>query len=281
MKINGIDNANILDQNKTSWNALAEMAFGWTALPSYGILCPTEDDLHLFPDLNGKKVLEIGCGSGHSLKWCANHGANELWGLDISENQLENTKKVLAEIEVTPQLFCSPMEQNPGIPLAYFDVVYSVYAIGWTVDLQTTFKLISSYLKPGGTFIFSWDHPFLHCIETASQMEQGIPLRHGDHPDYHETGNENLIFSGCYYEKTSDNFKKADNPLTFQNRRLCDYINALAHAGFAVERVVEEADKETLERECEFSSDYYSAYKAKHFPLSIIIKARNFCMLGI
>jgi SAM-dependent methyltransferase len=275
MMNNNIDNTNILNQNKTSWNALAEMAFGWTALPTYGLLCPTEDDLHLFPDLTDKKILEIGCGSGHSLKWCANHGASDLWGLDISENQLENTKKVLTEIGVIPQLFCSPMEKNPGIPLEYFDIVYSVYAIGWTVDLLTTFNLISSYLKPGGTFIFSWDHPFLHCIETASQMEQGIPLRHGDHAEYNETGNENLIFSGCYYEKSNDNFKKSNNPLTFQNRRLCDYINALASAGFAVERVVEETDKETLERECEFSSDYYSPYKAKHFPLSIIIKARK------
>jgi hypothetical protein len=63
--------------------------------------------------------------------------------------------------------------------------------------------------------------------------------------------------------------------MTLYNRRLCDYINALAQAGFAVERVVEEADKETLERECEFTSRYYSAFKAKHFPLSIIIKARK------
>jgi SAM-dependent methyltransferase len=266
-------NETILNQNKTSWNAIADMAFRWTALPTYGILCPTEDDLHLFPDLTDKKILEIGCGSGHSLKWCAEHGASELWGLDISENQLANTKKVLVDIGVTPRLFCSPMEQNPGIPLEYFDVVYSIYAIGWTVDLQKTFNLISSYLKPGGTFIFSWDHPFLHCIETASQMEQGIPLRHGDHTEYHETSDERLIFSGCYYESDLYNFKKKDNPMSLTNRRLCDYINALAKAGFAVERVVEEADKETLERECEFSSNYYSAYKAKHFPLSIIIKA--------
>ncbi|MDR0964427.1 MAG: class I SAM-dependent methyltransferase [Clostridium sp.] len=264
---------NILKQNKTSWNAMADMAFGWTALPKYGLLCPTEDDLHLFPDLNGKTVLDIGCGSGHSLKWCAEHGADELYGLDISENQLKNAKRMLEEIGVMPRLFCSPMEQNPGIPPVYFDVVYSVYAIGWTIDLQTTFNLISSYLKPNGTFIFSWDHPFMHCIETASQMEQGIALRHGDHPEYHDTGDERLIFSGCYYEATADNFMKAGNPLTLKNRRLCDYINALANAGFVVERVVEEADKETLECECEFSSEFYSPYKAKHFPLSLIVKA--------
>jgi cyclopropane fatty-acyl-phospholipid synthase-like methyltransferase len=61
--------------------------------------------LHLFPDLNGKKILDIGCGSGHSLKWCAEQGAGELWGLDISENQLKNAKKVITEIGVIPQLF--------------------------------------------------------------------------------------------------------------------------------------------------------------------------------
>jgi hypothetical protein len=38
-------------------------------------------------------------------------------------------------------------------------------------------------------------------------------------------------------------------PLTLYNRRLSDYINTLAAAGFAVERLVEETDKETLERE--------------------------------
>ncbi|MDR0963497.1 MAG: class I SAM-dependent methyltransferase, partial [Clostridium sp.] len=183
---------NILNQNKTSWNAIADSFFGVTALPTYGCLCPTEDDLHLFPDLNGKKVLDIGCGSGHSLKWCGEHGADELWGLDISENQLANAKKVLTQSGFAPRLFCSPMEQNPGIPQAYFDVVYSIYAIGWTVDLQATFNLSATYLKPGGMFNFSWDHPFMHCVETASQIEQGIEAKPGDRPEYTETADERL-----------------------------------------------------------------------------------------
>ena len=180
-------NNEILAQNKTSWNAIADSFFGVTALPVYGCLCPTEDELHLFPDLSGKKVLDIGCGSGHSLKWCGDHGAIELWGLDISERQLENAKKLLAENGYDRKLFCSPMEINPGLPTGSFDVVYSIYAIGWTVDLQKTFDLISVYLKPGGVFIFSWDHPFMHCVDVQD---------------------EKLIFSGSYFEQEPFTFMR-------------------------------------------------------------------------
>ena len=247
-------NEKILTQNRTSWNAMADSWFGVTALPTYGCLCPTEDELNLFPDLIGRKVLDIGCGSGHSLKWCGDKGAVELWGLDISDRQLENAAKYLAENGYAPELYNSPMEKDPGLPENYFDVVYSIYAIGWTTNLQTTFRLISTYLKPGGTFIFSWDHPFMHCVDVEG---------------------EKLIFSGNYFEHEPFTFEKGGNPVTLYNRRLSDYINTLAEAGFAVEQVVEETDKETMERDCEFSSKYYAPCKAKRFPLSLIVKARK------
>lgn len=72
---------NILRQNKESWDAIADSFFGVAALPVYGCFIPTEDELGLFPVLKDKKVLDIGCGSGHSLKWCGDKGAEELWGL--------------------------------------------------------------------------------------------------------------------------------------------------------------------------------------------------------
>lgn len=260
----------IIKQNKKSWDAIADSFFGVTALPVYGCFIPTEDELNLFPNLINKKVLDIGCGSGHSLKWCGDKGAKELWGLDLSTRQIENATKFLSDNHYKANLFNAPMEQNPGIPKNYFDIVYSIYAIGWTVDIQTTFNLISSYLKKDGIFIFSWDHPFMHCVEASDNT---------------------LIFSGSYFEEKPFTFKKNKNtpvnrnnsdfdketgvPLTLYNRRLSDYINALAKAGFAVERVVEETDKKTLDSDYVFSSRYYSACKAKQFPQSIIFKAKK------
>lgn len=148
----------IIETNKTYWNDHADLWFGTTALPEYGVCFPTEDDLHLFGDVSGKSMLEICCGSGHSLLYNANRGAKELWGVDISQKQLENASKLLADNGCSAKLICAKMEDELDVPKGYFDYVYSIYGIGWTTDLQGTFDKIASYLKKDGIFIFSWHH---------------------------------------------------------------------------------------------------------------------------
>lgn len=82
--------AAVREKNRQYWDGAADNWFGATALPEYGVHCVTEDELHFFDGVQGKRMLEVGCGSGHSLVWQAKHGAGELWGLDISESQLRN-----------------------------------------------------------------------------------------------------------------------------------------------------------------------------------------------
>jgi len=245
---------NILIQNKQSWDAMADSWYGTTALPTYGCLIPTEDELNLFPNLHSQKVLDIGCGSGHSLKWCGDKGASELWGLDMSTKQIENAMKFLNENGYAPTLINSPMEFDCRLPKEYFDVVYSIYAIGWTVNLQTTFNNIASYLKKDGVFIFSWDHPFMHCVDVQE---------------------DKITFEGCYLDEGIFSYIQRGNPVTIKNRKLSTYINSLVKAGFMVEQLIEETNDETLMRQVEFSSGYYTPYKAKKFPLSFIIKSRK------
>jgi SAM-dependent methyltransferase len=117
----------ILFQNKKSWDAMADSWFGSTALPTYGCLIPTEDELKLFPNMLNKKVLDIGCGSGHSLRWCGDNGATELWGIGMSTKQIENAKCFLKENGYLPKLFNSPMESDCGLPIlryCIFDICY-------------------------------------------------------------------------------------------------------------------------------------------------------------
>ena len=140
-----MNNEDIIASNKAYWNDHADLWFGTTALPVYGVRFPTEDDLHLFGDVTGKKMLEICCGSGHSLKYNAQKGAGELWGVDLSQKQLDNAAKLLKDNGYSAKLICSKMEDELDVPKDYFDYVYSIYGIGWTTDLQGTFDKIASY----------------------------------------------------------------------------------------------------------------------------------------
>ncbi len=157
-------NINTIHQtNETFWSIKGNDVLGTTALPLYGAFV-SEENCQLFGEMNGKKVLEIGCGTGHSLHYVGKRGASELWGLDISKDQIDKTKAYLAKHDLVSNLICSPMEEACGIPTDYFDIVYSVYGIGWTTDLDCTFERVYSYLKQGGTFIFSWSHPIHKCV---------------------------------------------------------------------------------------------------------------------
>ncbi|HML47854.1 MAG TPA: class I SAM-dependent methyltransferase [Clostridia bacterium] len=241
-----------MKQNQAAWNSIADDWFGSTALPVYGPTLPTENALNLFGSLTGKKVLDIGCGSGHSLLYQAKQGAAELWGLDLSSRQIHNADGLLRENGYAPHLFQSPMEANPGIPTNYFDVVYSIYAFGWTWDLEKSVGLVYEYLKPSGVFIFSWDNPLAQCLDA-------------------EDGKYVLFRS--YLEEAEIEFSKVGQPMILKNWKLSSYVNALAAAGFKIERLVEETDESILRQEQAFTTKYYSKHKAQLIHTSFILKA--------
>ena len=53
--------------NTALWDEKGSDVIGVTALPTLGAFI-SEENNHLFGDVSGKKVLEIGCGRGHSLQ---------------------------------------------------------------------------------------------------------------------------------------------------------------------------------------------------------------------
>ena len=243
---------NVSEIHKTNiefWDTIGNEFLGATALPSWGGYLPSEDKLNLLGNLSDKRVLEIGCGNGHSLKYAANLGAADLWGLDISANQLERAKSFLEEYEITARLVCSPMEDECGLPTDYFDLVYSVYGIGWTTNLSKTFKLIHSYLKKDGGFIFGWSHPIHKCVSVE---------------------NGKLIFSNSYFNEEWYCADMSDKEIMLSNRMLSTYINALASNGFVIEKLIEETDKENA-----MVSDNNFGRKALMLPTAFVVKARK------
>lgn len=255
-----MENKVIIQNNKTYWDTNADLWFGTTALPKYGVKFVTEDDLHLFGDVSGKKMLEICCGSGHSLKYHADRNAAELWGVDLSHKQIENAKVYLEENGYTAKFICAPMESGLNIPTNYFDYVYSIYGIGWTTDLQGTFNKIASYLKKDGIFIFSWHHTLNYCVAWSCNQRKDI------------IENNQLIFNRSYFDESYFKMPVHDSEIVLCNRKISTYINALARAGFVVEQMIEETDKETMES---VEDDGDKSRKARMLPISVCFKARK------
>lgn len=243
-----LDASAVHKTNNAFWSTVGGEVLGVTALPSYGGFM-TEEKSHLLGDLTGKKVLELACGNGRSLQYVHDLGAAELWGVDISQEQLNRTRTFLSAQNISARLICSPMETACGIPENYFDVVYSIFGIGWTTGLDETFRLIHTYLKPGGTFLFNWSHPIHKC----TSFENG-----------------KLVFRNSYYDERWYAAEIGGREVMLSNRMLSTYLNALAAAGFLLERLLEKGDEELQEAD----GGTFGA-KAGIVPVGFVIKAKK------
>ncbi|MDE6724361.1 MAG: class I SAM-dependent methyltransferase, partial [Ruminiclostridium sp.] len=145
------------------------------------------------------------------------------------------------------------------IPKEYFDYVYSIYGIGWTTDLQGTFDKIASYLKKDGIFIFSWHHTLNYCVAWSCEERKEI------------VENNQLVFRKSYFDEDYFTMPVDGSEIILCNRKISTYINALANAGFVIEQMIEQNDKETME-----STDITDKNrKAKMIPISVCFKARK------
>jgi len=252
-----ITRKDLITINQNGWNVVAPKFYGGTALPKYGPLAATEPQLQLIDDLKGKAVLELGCGSGHTLEylWKVKQ-AGELWGLDFSQEQLRFTRELLTQENIPAKLVLASMDENPGIPESHFDLVVAIYAVGWTPDLARTFSLVHSYLKPGGRFIFSWEHPLYRCLE-------------------YDTNTGKYFFRHSYLDENPEiipSWKGVE--IVLQPRKLSTYINTLSQAGLIVERLIEGEVNMQLAREQDHAPDnWYCVPRAQLAPTTFIVRA--------
>ncbi|MCR2805943.1 class I SAM-dependent methyltransferase [Paenibacillus soyae] len=244
-------NKNVIHKtNSIYWDTKGNDFLKAITLPYYGWFI-SEEKHQLFGDISGKKLLEIGCGNGRSLQYQGERGASELWAVDISEKQIEKAAQHLESHGLSAKFICSPMEEECGIPEDYFDYVYSIYAIGWTTDLEGTFRRIASYLKKDGVFIFSWSHPIHRCVTEDDGR---------------------FVFRKSYFDEAWYPVAVDEGELLLADRMLSTYVNALAKAGFVIEKLIEQSDDEIMQLRDDKSD---LARRAKMLPVTFVIKARK------
>jgi 2-polyprenyl-3-methyl-5-hydroxy-6-metoxy-1,4-benzoquinol methylase len=169
--------------------------------------------LGLLPDLQGKRVLDLGCGAGQLAQHIAQAGADEVIALDLSERMLAIARTDFAHPRVTHR---RQSIEEAEFPNGRFDLVVSSLAFHYVADYAGLTRRIAGWLTPGGVLVFSTEHPFY----TARAAEDELKLDH--YPD--EGPRERTWF--------------VDGVLR-HHRTIATLLNGLIDAGLTVERVLE------------------------------------------
>lgn len=245
-----------LETNRAGWDRVAPSFHGRTALPEYGPLAPTEESLRLLDATPDLRALELGCGSGHSLRYLAERGARELWGIDLSPVQIGFAEETLRPYAPRVRLIESPMEVDPGVPPNYFDLVFSIYGLGWTTDLPATMALVARYLRPGGCFIVSGEHPVYSCLEW--------------------NGTQYAVAKSYFAEGAHQHISWKGVPIVIQHHTLGTFVTQVIQAGLQIETLLETPLNTAAVMEAHTNpARWYSVDRARVMPTTVIIKARK------
>ena len=179
----------------------------------------------LFPRLQGKKVLDLGCGYGWHCKFAAQQGAAQVLGLDLSRKMIEEAEKRNPADQIRYRV-CGIEEYE--YPENVWDCVVSNLALHYIENIAMVFQKVHRTLKPDGVFIFNIEHP----VFTAGAGQDWVyaedrkPL-YWPVDNYFMTGERSTHFLGCDVLK--------------QHHTLTQILMGLLTNGFALE-VVEEAE---------------------------------------
>ena len=172
----------------------------------------------MFPKLNGKTVLDLGCGYGWHCKYAADHGAASVLGIDQSEKMIAEAKRRNAADRIKYRI-CDIHDFD--YPAKTYDLVVSNLVLHYIEDLQEVYRLVYRTLKSGGTFLFNIEHPtFTAGINQQFAADGTWPVT-----DYYYPSERATDFLGHEVKK--------------YHHTLTQILNGLLQTGFAIEAVEE------------------------------------------
>jgi len=158
-----------LEKNKALWNARTEFH---VKSPFYDMETfmkgkSSLDDIvtGMLDDLNGLSVLHLQCHFGQDSLSIARMGA-KVTGVDISDKSIEKAQELNESLGLDAEFICCDVYELPHILNKKFDIVFTSYGtIGWLPNMDTWASVISTFLKPGGRFVFAEFHPVVWMFD--------------------------------------------------------------------------------------------------------------------
>jgi 2-polyprenyl-3-methyl-5-hydroxy-6-metoxy-1,4-benzoquinol methylase len=149
----------------TTWPAWADLSLD---VVSYGPDIPTEAELRLLGNLDGKRVLELGCGGGPASVAMAKQGAKVI-AIDESAEQVAHARRLAEREEVKVEFRQGDLADLAFVRADTVDVAVSILALGAVDDLDRVFRQVHRVLRPEAPFVFSVVHPAFRAIDPSTE----------------------------------------------------------------------------------------------------------------
>ena len=161
-------------RNRRAWDAFSDeyqalhgeqldksggLAWGCWQLP--------ESELRVLGDVEGKDVLELGCGAAQWAIALRRQGAN-VTGLDLSPRQLEHARRLMERAGVEFPLVQASAEATPFADRS-FDIVFCDWGAMTFADPYLTVPEAARLLRAGGLLAFLHGTPLSECAWQASE----------------------------------------------------------------------------------------------------------------
>ncbi len=157
---------NIYDDESffAAYSALPRSVTGLDAAPEW------PDLRAMLPPVNGRRILDLGCGFGWFCRWAAGEGAATVVGLDLSERMLATARADTDDPRISfERADLERIELTPDT----FDIAYSSLTLHYLADLERLTTQVAHCLVDGGTFVFSVEHPIFTAPSSPRFISDG------------------------------------------------------------------------------------------------------------
>lgn len=208
------------------------------------------------PNLDGKRVLDLGCGYGNNCIKSVEKGASYVLGIDISKKMIDLANKTNNHENIKYE--CLKMEDISTIN-EKFDVVISSLAFHYVEDFNKLTKDIYNVLNDGGILIFSQEHPLSTgtILNETCNGKTKINLGGKEYKllsDYNICGPRKNDWLGTNYTKYHRNISTIINTLIGNKFQICKIIEPIA---------TEENLKKNLKYKNQLNMPYFMIIVAK------------------
>ncbi|MDP1806090.1 MAG: class I SAM-dependent methyltransferase, partial [Acidimicrobiales bacterium] len=129
-----------------------------TDVVTYGADVPREDTLKLLGNVEGKRMLDLGCGVGHNAIAMAAQGAKVI-GVDESADQIAAARAACEREGQKVEFHHGPLSELAFLRAHTLDGALSAFGLAPVADIDRVFRQVHRVLRPEMPLVLSLPHP--------------------------------------------------------------------------------------------------------------------------